>query len=30
VMVEGRRELFLLSRFVGEEWDMAAKAALAR
>jgi hypothetical protein len=30
MMVEGRRELFLLSRFVGEEWDMAAKAALAR
>jgi hypothetical protein len=30
VMVEGRRELYLLSRFVGEEWDAAAKAALAR
>jgi hypothetical protein len=28
VMVEGRRELFLLSRFVGEEWDAAAKGAL--
>ncbi len=28
VTVEGRRELFLLSRFVGEEWDAVAKATL--
>jgi len=28
VALEGRRELYLLSRFVGEEWDAAAKAAL--
>jgi hypothetical protein len=28
VTVEGRRELFLLSRFVGEEWDAVVKAAL--
>lgn len=28
VTVEGRRELFLLSRFVGEEWDAVAKAAV--
>ena len=28
VTVEGLRELFLLSRFVGEEWDAVAKATL--
>jgi hypothetical protein len=28
VTVEGRHELFLLSSFVGEEWDAVAKAAL--
>jgi hypothetical protein len=28
VSVEGRRELFLLSRFVGQEWDAVAKATL--
>jgi len=28
VRVEGRRELFLMSRFVGEEWDAVAKATL--
>ena len=28
VTVDGRRELFLLSRFVGEEWDAVAKATL--
>jgi hypothetical protein len=28
VAVEGRRELFLLSRFVGQEWDAVAKATL--
>lgn len=28
VTVEGRRELFLLSRFVGQEWDAVAKATL--
>jgi hypothetical protein len=28
VAVEGRSELFLLSRFVGEEWDAVAKATL--
>ena len=26
--VEGRRQLFLLSRFVGQEWDAVAKATL--
>ena len=30
VMVEGRRELYLLSRFVGEEWDAAATGALRK
>ena len=29
VLVEGRQQVFLLSRFVGEEWDAAAKGALA-
>ena len=28
VTVDGRRELFLLSRFVGQEWDAVAKATL--
>ena len=28
VAVEGRQQLYLLSRFVGEEWDAAAKGAL--
>lgn len=28
VTVEGKRELFLLSRFVGQEWDAVAKATL--
>jgi hypothetical protein len=28
VAVEGRPQLFLLSRFVGEEWERAAQAAL--
>jgi hypothetical protein len=28
VSVEGRHELFLLSRFVGEEWDAVAKATV--
>jgi hypothetical protein len=28
VTVEGRRELFLLSRFVGTEWDAVAQATL--
>lgn len=28
VTVEGRQELFLLSRFVGQEWDAVAKATL--
>jgi hypothetical protein len=28
VAVEGRPQLFLLSRFVGEEWERAAKGAL--
>jgi len=27
---EGRRELYLLSRFVGEEWDAAATGALPK
>ena len=30
VLVEGRQQLFLLSRFVGEEWEAAAKAALGK
>jgi hypothetical protein len=28
VTVEGKRELFLISRFVGQEWDAVAKATL--
>ena len=30
VTVEGRRELFLLSRFVGTEWEAVAQATLTR